>query len=33
MGGKVPLTDREHLPEKYQLVFDFVDGAALAVNL
>ncbi|MEA4910226.1 MAG: DNA-formamidopyrimidine glycosylase family protein [Anaerolineaceae bacterium] len=32
MGGEVLLTDREHMPEKYRLVFDFEDGACLAVN-
>ena len=32
MGGEVLLTDRQHLPEKYRLVFDLDDGAALAVN-
>jgi formamidopyrimidine-DNA glycosylase len=32
MGGEILLTDRQHLPEKYRLVFDFVDGACLAVN-
>ncbi len=32
MGGEILLTSREHLPEKYRLVFDLADGAALAVN-
>ena len=32
MGGEILLTDREHLPEKYRLVFDLEDGAAIAVN-
>jgi formamidopyrimidine-DNA glycosylase len=26
------LTSRDHLPEKYRLVFDLADGAALAIN-
>jgi formamidopyrimidine-DNA glycosylase len=32
MGGEILLTDRAHLPEKYRLIFDLDDGAALAVN-
>ena len=32
MGGEILLTDRDHLPEKYSLIFDFRDGASLAVN-
>jgi len=32
MGGEILLTDRDHLPEKYRLIFDFRDGAAIAVN-
>ncbi len=32
MGGEILLTDRDHLPEKYRLVFDLADGACLAVN-
>jgi formamidopyrimidine-DNA glycosylase len=32
MGGEILLTDREHLPEKYRLVFDLHDGTCLAVN-
>jgi len=32
IGGEILLTDRDHLPEKYRLIFDFRDGASLAVN-
>jgi formamidopyrimidine-DNA glycosylase len=32
MGGEILLTSRDRLPEKYRLVFDLGDGAALAVN-
>ncbi len=32
MGGEILLTTRDALPEKYRLVFDFDDGACLAVN-
>jgi len=32
MGGEILLTDREHLPEKYRLIFDLDGGACLAVN-
>ncbi len=32
MGGELLLTDRDHLPKKYRLVFDFADGQCLAVN-
>jgi formamidopyrimidine-DNA glycosylase len=32
MGGEILLTSRDHLPEKYRIVFDLADGAALAVN-
>ena len=32
MGGEILLTDRDRLPEKYRLIFDFRDGASLAVN-
>jgi formamidopyrimidine-DNA glycosylase len=32
MGGEILLTDRDHLPEKYRLVFDLADGDCLAVN-
>ena len=32
MGGEILLTSRERLPEKHRLVFDFEDGACLAVN-
>jgi formamidopyrimidine-DNA glycosylase len=32
MGGEILLTDRQHLPEKYRLVVDFVDGHCLAIN-
>ena len=32
MGGEILLTDRAHLPEKYRIIFDLADGAAIAVN-
>jgi len=32
MGGEILLTDRDHLPEKYRLIFDLADGACVAVN-
>ena len=32
MGGEVPLTDRDHLPEKRRLILDLEDGASLAIN-
>jgi formamidopyrimidine-DNA glycosylase len=32
MGGEILLADREHLPEKRRLIFDFTDGTCLAVN-
>lgn len=32
MGGEILLTDRDHLPAAYRLIFDLADGAALAVN-
>jgi len=32
MGGEILLTDRDHLPEKYRLIFDLADGQCLAVN-
>ena len=32
MGGEVLLTTRDALPEKHRLVFDFDDGACLAIN-
>lgn len=32
MGGEILLVDREHLPEKRRLIFDFTDGSCLAVN-
>jgi formamidopyrimidine-DNA glycosylase len=32
MGGELLLVDREHLPEKRRLIFDFTDGTCLAVN-
>jgi formamidopyrimidine-DNA glycosylase len=32
MGGEILLTDRDHLPEKYRLILDLEDGAALAIN-
>jgi formamidopyrimidine-DNA glycosylase len=32
MGGEILLTDRDHLPEKYRLIFDLADGACLAIN-
>ena len=32
MGGEILLASRDRLPEKYRLVFDLADGAALVVN-
>jgi formamidopyrimidine-DNA glycosylase len=32
MGGEILLTSRDHLPEKYRIIFDLADGAALVVN-
>jgi formamidopyrimidine-DNA glycosylase len=32
MGGEILLVDRDHLPEKRRLIFDFTDGSCLAVN-
>lgn len=32
MGGELLLVDREHLPDKYRLIFDFTDESCLAVN-
>ncbi len=32
MGGEILLVDRTHLPAKRRLIFDFADGACLAVN-
>jgi formamidopyrimidine-DNA glycosylase len=32
MGGEILLADRDHLPEKYRLLFDLADGGCLAVN-
>jgi formamidopyrimidine-DNA glycosylase len=32
MGGEILLTRRDRLPEKVRVIFDLVDGAALAVN-
>jgi formamidopyrimidine-DNA glycosylase len=32
MGGEITLTSRDKLPEKYRLLFDFQDGASLAIN-
>ncbi|MBN1135506.1 MAG: Fpg/Nei family DNA glycosylase [Anaerolineae bacterium] len=32
MGGEILLASRDRLPDKYRLVFDLADGAALAVN-
>ena len=32
MGGEILLTNRDALPEKHRLIFDFDDGACLAVN-
>jgi formamidopyrimidine-DNA glycosylase len=32
MGGEILLVTRDTLPEKHRLIFDFDDGAALAVN-
>jgi formamidopyrimidine-DNA glycosylase len=32
MGGEILLTDREHLPEKYRLIFDLDGEGCVAVN-
>jgi formamidopyrimidine-DNA glycosylase len=32
MGGEILLTGRDHLPEKYRIIFDLADDAALVVN-
>jgi formamidopyrimidine-DNA glycosylase len=32
MGGEILLTNRQRLPEKYRLVFDFQDGECLSIN-
>lgn len=32
MGGELLLVDRDHLPERHRLVFDFTDGTCLTVN-
>lgn len=32
MGGELLLVDREHLPQKHRLIFDFSDNACLSVN-
>jgi formamidopyrimidine-DNA glycosylase len=32
MGGEILLVDRDHLPEKRRLIFDFSDGSCLAIN-
>jgi formamidopyrimidine-DNA glycosylase len=32
MGGEILLATRDSLPEKYRLIFDLADGAALVVN-
>ena len=32
MGGEILLTSRDNLPEKYRIIFDLADGAALVVN-
>lgn len=32
MGGEILLTTRGHMPQKYRLVFDFLDETCLAVN-
>lgn len=32
MGGEILLTERQKMPAKYRLVFDFTDGTCLAVN-
>ena len=32
MGGEILLTDRDHLPNKYRLIFDLADGPAVVVN-
>ena len=32
MGGEILLVDRDHMPAKYRLVFDFDDQSCLAIN-
>lgn len=32
MGGELLLVDRNHLPEKYRLIFDFADATCLSIN-
>jgi formamidopyrimidine-DNA glycosylase len=32
MGGEILLVTRDKLPEKWRLIFDFTDGACLAIN-
>lgn len=32
MGGEILLVDRDQLPKKRRLIFDFTDGSCLAVN-
>lgn len=32
MGGEILLTHRGNMPQKFRLVFDFLDGSCLAVN-
>ncbi|MHC1741291.1 MAG: Fpg/Nei family DNA glycosylase [Anaerolineaceae bacterium] len=32
MGGEILLVDRDHLPAKYRLVFDFTDATCLTIN-
>ena len=32
MGGEILLTDRDHMPSKYRLVFDFEDQTCLSIN-
>jgi formamidopyrimidine-DNA glycosylase len=32
MGGEILLVDRNHLPAKHRLIFDFSDGTCLSIN-
>jgi formamidopyrimidine-DNA glycosylase len=32
MGGEILLTHRDHLPEKYRIIFDLAEGEAVVVN-
>lgn len=32
MGGEILLVDRDHLPAKYRLIFDFSDNTCLSIN-